>query len=257
MNYFERLLRRALLLPATTPGAALDDPFATVAAWPLEPPASKPAPDVGAPVVAPKIEPVTARSSPLIEHPTFATAQELTARPACEASYGPPAAPLSPSAETPRETVHTQAGVTEPSPAAIPIMPQQHTLAIADAFMGSLGVKSQLPELAPATPPEAPVVQATVAMAQEGEPSAAPSSAQIVPPTSALPVLVSRPSKLAASKLDVTAQASSRERSHETSTFAKTVVAERHILVERSSVGAAANEGVPGGGAPRFGLGQL
>jgi hypothetical protein len=258
MNYFDRLLRRALLRPASTPGAALDDPFATVVEWPLEAPAAKPPPAVTpAETTVAAIELAAVGTPSLKERPLIARDASPLIRSADKTPPTQPPAASSPLVDAPREVALAQPAADAALLAATEIGPQEDALAIADAFMRSCGVKSQLPE--PATPrqPEAVTSPTNVVPAQAKRPEPAPSSAQIAPPATRPLALPVRPVARAARKSNAPPRAERREAAPEQTVRTRTVVETRHILVERGAGGSGAEPSVSGGGSPRFGLGQL
>jgi ribonuclease E len=258
MNYFERLVRRALLRPASTPGKALDDPFATVAQWPLETPAPKPPPAVTpAETTVAAIELASVGTPSRKERPLIARDAPPPIRSADEAPPTQRPAASSPLVDTPREVALAEPAADAALLAATEIEPKSDALATADAFMRSLGAKSQLPE--PATPRQLEAVTSptNVVPAQTKQPEPAPSSAQIVSPAARPLALPVRPVARAARKFDAPPRAERREAAREQTVRTRTVVETRQILVERGAGGSGAEPSVSGGGSPRFGLGQL
>ena len=147
MNYFERLIRRALLEAPARAGEALRDPFQSEAPLRLETPVQHPA--TPWPGRAPA-QPAEISTAPVIESRIeHSSARETHTAHEPPAMPGSSIQPQAPAAPVPGEPVEVQVPET-PAP-----------LAQADAFMRSLGVT--LPDLAaPVARPVAARVEAPI-----------------------------------------------------------------------------------------------
>ena len=257
MNYFDRLVRRAVLQPARRPGAPLVDPFETVAEWPLDPPRahnSIPDPHAGAapavptspltPTAAPLVSPVAHRPAPPEAPPTSARLEPVLPP--------PPEPPPVQIARTPDEIPRAQRrGATEATNAPAVLPPLQ----VADRFLERLGVRvpeapriaerqaerlsSPAPSIGPAHAPAAaplrhpPIVPAPpppATRAAEPAEAARANAATLAGDDAGTPVAAARPAAVP------------RE----------VVVVERHAVAMESRTRPRV-----GAGAPHFGLGQL
>src|SRR5437588_1840476 len=249
MNYFERLVRRALLRPASTPGQALDDPLAAVTEWQLETPAAKPAPAVTPPeTTADPIELAVLETAALKERPLTARDARPLVRSADDARPALLSIAAAPIVDAPPEVAQAQPAAQPAVLTTTQIEPQKDALARADAFMRNLGVQSELP--VPATPgqPEPATSPTTVVPPQAKQPDPAPSSAQIVPPATGPLALPVRPSARAARQSHTPPRAQRREAAAEQTVRKRTVVETRHILMEHDAGGSGAEPSVSGGG---------
>jgi hypothetical protein len=258
MNYFERLLRRALLRPASAPGAALDDPFTAVAEWKLDMPMAKPEGEAAAPVAAVErvIETERRALPPGEERPVAASPAAQTPADVLQ----PPSALLgdaSPQmAQSTLETIPTQPAGDGVAPATL-IAPQREALALADAFMRSIGVQSQLRDLAPEPARHPEAARPSAAAMPEEESARVPRSSPVVPAPPPPPAPAPRSDSLSGAKAPASSPKSRRETRAETAPRTRTVVETRQVVVERKASPRREDSGVTGGGSPRFGLGQL
>lgn len=256
MNYFERLVRRALVRPASASGAALDDPFETVAHWQTETPAGKPAPHA-APLqeaVRPPLDPASEATVPAVIRPA-----------AQAAAVADVPFPLPPSTAAASPLPPLSRGADETPPAPLPedappratrIAPPVDALALADAFMRSLGAQSQLPEPAPEAASQLPSASAPVPTTRPAPPALAP-QAQVVPPAAPPPPVPPPRVARAVEKHQAPAPEPAGQGPREAART-RTVVETRHVVVERAASTDATRTNMPaGGGSPRFGLGQL
>ena len=258
MTYLERLVRRARMTPAA-PGAALRDPFEQIADWPLETPVSQPA--------AP---PATAPRSTALPPPAAAPVQIPSD------DDGPPSVPVvmpSPALEpagrlvvervaSPADRETQEPGGGDPGerpPVLAPPEPESAAaLRTADAFMHRLGARL------PAPPPEAANPAACepfppAPLERRPQRSADP-PARVTPvsppaaPLPALPRLLSSP--VAATPTAPRQDAAARPADRPAPRPRPSTETRRVVVVERRG-GAPHERHVHGGGAPRFGLGQI
>lgn len=254
MNYFERLIRRALLR-ASRPGVELVDPFETVAEWPLDTPPS------AAPIVHP---------SPPPRPPNLVTTEgHDLARPDAPPALAPPEPPLVPTVdvlEIPApltvevdHATHTVEYLPPPATAPLPVLPAMPLLDRADAFMHGLGVRfparrvhgaePTVPALdlpAGLVPPPAEDSEAATPLPRIVAPL--PERSHDVPP----PALLSP----APDTTPAPPHHDSTSGSRPGRTASPIVETRRVVVVDRHS-GTGGTAAITGGGAPRFGLGQL
>lgn len=268
MNYFERLVRRALRRPADAPGTAMPDPFENVADWPLE------VPPVTSSVPAPSAEssrPHLSERDRTIDRGRAQQAAQMAPSAAAQ-PIAPPHERALPNTQSRRPDVPPADRTIEPRTPVPPPpnSPGHHTpgLQVADAFMQSIGVavpgvhtvhsqvrvRSPLPmkdreverTAMPAEPPRAQVVPRAPRPPDvrtiSSRPSA-PDQARRPAGDPELPVA----DRLAAQAATGALTAPGSRMQTET---------RRVVIVERQS-GERETEPMAGGGAPHFGLGQL
>jgi hypothetical protein len=166
-----------------------------------------------------------------------------------------PTATLPHAAETVQQSAAAPPRIPVPLPSVSGIAPHEDALMLADAFMRSLGVQGQLPDIAPAPAPTPSDVESNpepIATAKRVSVSAA----QVIAPLASAPVLSSAPASRRSSEPEGPPRPAVREKGHDSAAPARTVIETRHVVVERK-ISAGEDAGVCGGGAPRFGLGQL
>ncbi len=254
MNYFERLVRRARLMPAARPGAPLIDPFENVAEWPLETPAVSVAAD------APRELPIAARVQtiePEIIERILPPAHVPAMPGALEGPSQP--APVDTIVVTPPATQPVLPALVQESPPA-PIRdlnptPPPALLTMADTFMRGLGAR--LPDDA-ARPEDSIPIAPLLTESRQG----------VVAPTSKLPQAqrvsppISQPRHISDRVADSEAHVEStgapapsaaRQQNPQPTRIVET---QRVVLVENSA-SVSRHAPIGGGGAPHFGLGQL
>jgi len=259
MNYFERLIRRALLQPAKQPGAALADPFENVAEWALDPPArTPPLPPAAAEARTERDHPEAVTTSRVLKKPERAApvSMERIVQPpaAARREEGPQAAP-----GVVREIVREIASPPASAPVALNEAEgadEAPPLEIADRFMRGLGVKvpSSTPPAIGSRP--APSLQPPAPPPPREEFREAP--AQVVAPTAEPPrqMPASRPTSTAPETSTPPPPAAAR-RAEEPARRASPTIETREVIVIERRASRGGDESVPGGGSPRFGLGQL
>jgi hypothetical protein len=156
MNYFERLIRRALLEAPAQPGEVLRDPFENEAPLALDAPAAAPARSraVPAPVAAPPPPGMSVERSPqtvIRTEPGLVETRELT--------------------------VPSEAPTLDPLPRAAPERPALPAapLAQADAFMRALGVEVAMPAPVATPIPRQDIAPLSESARRAAEPAAAES----------------------------------------------------------------------------------
>jgi hypothetical protein len=257
MNYFERLIRRALLQPAKQPGATLADPFENVAEWALDPPTRRaPVAPTPLPSRVERHHHETATTNRVLEKP------ERPSTIAIDPPVPPPPASREESTQPPSVVRHeivreiTSATVTPP-PASKEANAADEgiPLEIADRFMRGLGLK------VPSSPSPVgnritPHMEARASPLPPGEEtSAAP--AQVVAP----PVEMHR--QLPASRSASTGESSqpppaaAERRTEEPARRNGPAIETREVIVIERRGSRTGDDLIPGGGSPRFGLGQL
>lgn len=258
MTYLERLVRRARMTPAV-PGAALRDPFEQIADWPLETPVTQAA-------APPAIAPQAAALAPPAAAPMQAPPDDS----------GPPPVPIvmpAPPLETPgrlvvdrvaspgnRETQEPDRGNPgERPPVLAPPEPDSAAaLRTADEFMHRLGARLPAPPSeAPRLAAPEPVAPAPLARGPQHSLDPPARVAPISPPAAplpALPRLFSSP--VAAPAITPRQDAGARPADRSAPRPRPSTETRRIVVVERRG-GAPHERDVHGGGAPRFGLGQI
>ena len=257
MNYFERLVRRALLQPATRAGAPPADPFEQTDDWPLDARSPGRAPQPPTPAVTQAVPALVA--PPVPSRPLTAAAApgdrdaagplEIT-----ETAFAEPALP--PAAPPPDDTPHLEHRPALPTAPMLPAEPSP--LAIADRFLNSLGVR--LPDVAafdvshpqPRSPQDAlEELPNDVARVPLRHPAIVP--APPVPPVVASEAAIASGSASPLSReRDVTAP-------HAATAGDRPGPPHREVLVVERRAVAVESRGRPriGAGAPHIGLGQL
>jgi hypothetical protein len=256
VNYFERLLRRALLRPRAGGPAVFSDPFENVEEWPLSPLESPPlSRAIAAAPATPAAEPV--RPELLPEVPPAIAMAPTVADP--ETTRHAPAVPVLalPAVGAEREHAVAPAPLPVPLEPAIPA-PLPLGLERADEFMRVLGIA--VPGTAASAhfepPLPAPPAPAALAPEEEQAPVPAPQVQIVMPPASTPPPLLSAEASTAEAAAVARAELSARDGGREAARPAQTIVERRQVVVVEKAV--AQGEGaVGGGGSPRFGLGQL
>jgi len=255
MNYYERLVRRALARPVGV-SEPLGNPFEETAPWELEVPR-----DVSPP--APVREPLPVTAAPVREaHAPIGRGIDGAAVP--ELREAPTSLPRL--VEEGDVHAHDRAMPPEFTRPMAPPTPVAHTapapdeetraLDHADAFMRALGVT--LPQLEPATP-AAGSLEAMIAEsmpAAHEAPQAHEAPAPLQPPPAPMPPAVAIPEAQAQPPHAKVAERQAPEA--QARRAAPAVIERRQVVVVTQPGGTGAGQGVtPGAGAPRFGLGQL
>jgi hypothetical protein len=247
MNYFDRLVRRALRLPRPRAGQPLEDPFENIAPWPLDP--EKPA--------AARSFTETPRPTPRanVAHSPARAAEPLLRDDAAVAHAAPSRQPVDFASQSPifpsAAALHAEAAPSmEPPPRSVD--PDPAPLREADAFLRSLGVR--LPPEAIASLESRDCLTAAPRIAARRAESLE-RRAVLLPPLPAQPHAVDVPSphspsstaapERSAAAVETPARPEPHHQDH------------RPLIVVKAGSTRASNDESTGCGAPHFGLGQL
>ena len=254
MNYFERLVRRGLMQPASKPGGALVDPFENVDDWPLEAIAAALEQHDAPPV---SVAPLHVETLP--PHTLEDERTTVEVLPSEATGVAPPvftATPIDSAArEVPRDAPAPDSPRVEVLP-PVPESPPLPALEMADQFMRTLGVP--VPERAPHTQ----IAPPATAFAPAGTPQSIEAAAvqvrtQIVsPPPPPRPELPAAPESPATPDAEP-ARAQTPDGERESQRRAPTIVETRRVIVVDRQSGGRVNDTIASAGSPRFGLGQL
>ena len=254
MNYFERLVRRALIQPAAGQDGVLIDPFEVEGDWPLDVTPTMPRPVPGPQAPLPAVQAGTipesreerdAHAAPERHTPVPLQLNTPQAEKICRAQTiaardtPTPTVPLTPPLDTPPISV---ASSTAPPPSA---------LDVADRFMTNMGVRlppafEKPKPVFPPREPDEPVLH---------HPEIQPPPQQRVTPPEAPPS--AQPSRSPPESLAEEPPRRSQPRSDEHPLTRQPATPMREVIVVHGRDSARAIDGVAGCGSPRFGLGQL
>jgi hypothetical protein len=243
MNYFERLVRRALLQPSAEAGATVPNPFENMEDWPVETPA---------PAVRPRAEsPPPATTGPLqpiiqgVIEPGHAAPSgqgaETVQMPSL--SIAPPSAEIRP----------ISAASTAPTDGRI----TAQGLDLADQFMHTMGIYPTATVTPALTEPSITVGPAPALKRAERAEAAQQPTQAIVPPLPPVPEIRHIREEAPGAEAATQSRGAAHEPQRETSRRAQTALETRRVVVVESRSAHDETGGICGAGSPYYGLGQL
>jgi hypothetical protein len=243
MNYFERLVRRALLQPSAEAGATVPDPFENMEDWPVETPAPPARPRVESPAPA-----TTGPLQPIIQgviEPDHAAPSGQGA----ETVQMPPSSVVSSSAEI----RPISAASTAPTDGRI----AAEGLDLADQFMHTMGIYPTATATPALTEPSITAGPAPAHERAERAEAAQQPTQAIVPPSPPVPEIRHIREEAPGAEAATRSRGAAHEPQRETSRRAQTALETRRVVVVESRSAHDETGGICGAGSPYYGLGQL